>query len=337
MLRTNARFLTQVPAPRLRAFVAVSLTALLAVQVATGAAGVRKPALSAAFSPDGSHLAIGGYQRVWLANGANGAVAKGLQGFAGGVVGLAWSPDGKILAASGGVPGSSGEIRLWNSATGQFRTLSGVHSDVVYGVSWSKDGQTLAACSYDHLVSLWDVASGKGRPLKDHTDAVYAVAFSPDGTLLASASGDRTVKLWDPKSGKRLYTLADSTAELYSLSFGPSGKELAAGGADKMLRKWSVGMTAGTLEKSAFAHSGPVLRVLYTPDGSGIYTSAQDKSIKLWDAGELQEKQVLDKQPDWAMGLAVSKDGKRLAAARYDGSLAVYDTTTGIAAAASKR
>jgi WD40 repeat protein len=158
---------------------------------------------------------------------------------------------------------------------------------------------------------------------------VYAVAFSSDGKLLASASGDRTVKVWDPAAGKRLYTLGDSTAELYSLTFSPSGKEVAAGGADKMLRKWSIGPTSGALERSAFAHSGPVLRVIFTPDGSGIYTSSQDKSIKLWDAGELQEKQILEKQPDWAMGLDLSTDGKRIAAARYDGSVAVYDTATG--------
>lgn len=335
MRRSDSNILTETLGFRLRAVISLVIAVAAAHGLAATAA-VRRPALSAAFSPDGSKLAIGSHQEVRIASGDTGVEAQTLKGFAGGVVGVAWSPGGETLATCGGVPGSSGEIRLRDSVKGEFRTLSGVHTDVVYGISWSRDGKTLAACGYDHLVSLWDVKTGKGRTLKDHTDAVYAVAFSPDGTLLASASGDRTVKIWDPKSGKRLYTLADSTAELYSLTFSPSGKEIAAGGADKMLRKWSIGPTSGALERSAFAHSGPVLRALFTPDGSGIYTSSQDKSIKLWDAVELQEKQILEKQADWAMGLAISADGKRLAAARYDGSVALYDTETGVRINVSK-
>ena len=43
--------------------------------------------------------------------------------------------------------------------------------------------------------------------------------------------------------------------------------------------------------------------------------------IKLWDAATLKEKQAFEAQPDWVMGLALSADGKLLAAGRYDGTL----------------
>jgi WD40 repeat protein len=282
-----------------------------------------------AFSPDGKRLAAGGYGEVAVVDMAGAERVATLPGPEGSVTAVQFSPDGKWLAAAGGLPGKSGVIQLWDQGTKAGRVLTGAHTDAAYSLAWSPDSKTVATCSYDKMVSLWDMATGKHRILKDHTDAVYAVAFSPDGKQLASASGDRTVKVWDVASGKRLYTLGDSTAELYCVAFHPSGTEVAAAGVDKMLRKWTVGPTAGGLSRSAFAHDAPIIRVVYTADGDGLYTSSEDRSIKLWDAATLSEKKVFPRQPDWPLGLAVSPDEKRLAVSRYDGSLTLYDTTTG--------
>lgn len=251
---------------------------------------------------------------------------------------VAFSPDGSLLAAAGGVPGKSGEIRVYDLSKGleargavQKHCLgAGIHSDVVLSTAWCPDGKTLAAGSYDRLVSLWDVQTGQGRKLKDHTDAVYSVAYSPDGKQVASASGDRTVKVWDAASGKRVYTLSDSTAELYSVAFHPAGTQIAAGGADRLLRKWDVTATGGLLARSAFAHDRAILRIVYTPDGGGVYTSSEDGAVKLWNGTSLTEEKVFPRQPDWPLGLALSRDGKLLAVSRYDGSVGIYDTTTGI-------
>lgn len=302
---------------------------LTAEPEARAAGKVASPRPAVAFSPDGKILALGGYRVVDLIDARTGKVTANLGGSPGSVTCVAFSPDGKVLAAAGGVPGRAGEIRLWSLAEPKPRVLSGLHGDVVYSLAWSPDGKILAAGSYDRFVSLWEVASGTGRKLKDHTDAVYSVAFSPDGKQVASASGDRTVKVWDVATGKRIYTLSDATAELYSVAFHPSGKEIAAVGVDKMLRKWRVTPASGELNRSAFAHEGPVVRVLYTPDGGGVFTSSEDRSIKLWDSQTLTERKVLEKQPDWALGLALSPDGGSLAVSRYDGSAAVYDAATG--------
>jgi WD40 repeat protein len=121
----------------------------------------------------------------------------------GSVSSVAFSPDGKTLAAGGGVFDSegnrwtSGEAKLWDVATGKERLTIKRHTDVIAALAFAPDGQTLVTGGADALVKLWDANSGEERTaLLGHSGRVTAVAFSPDGKTLASAGDDRTVKLW---------------------------------------------------------------------------------------------------------------------------------------------
>src|SRR5207253_716799 len=147
------------------------------------------------------------------------------------------------------------------------------HRDLILDLAFSPAGGLLATCSYDREIKLWETRTLKEiRTLKDHSDAVYGVAFSPDGKLLASAAADRAVKVWDAATGKRLYTLGDPTDWVYAVAFSPDGKHLAAAGADKSIRIWEVSAEGGRLVHSAFAHDGPVLRLVYAADGKALYS-----------------------------------------------------------------
>ena len=87
-----------------------------------------------AFSSDGRWLAVAGYQNVRVVNPVDRSVVAELSGHAEAVRSVAFSPDGILLAAAGGLPGRGGEVKIWNWQTGELvHTLKG-HDDCIYSV-----------------------------------------------------------------------------------------------------------------------------------------------------------------------------------------------------------
>jgi WD40 repeat protein len=285
---------------------------------------------SMAFSPDGKELVVAGYREVRRFAMPPGQERGAVKGMADQVRALAWSPDGKMIAAGGGTPGAFGELVLIDAATGSVvRTLDG-HRDYVYHVAFSPDGKRLASCGYDKLIRIWDTATGKPTGvLKEHTEAVYAVAFNASGTLLASASADRSVKIWDVAKGVRLYTINEPTDAMHTLAFRPGTNDLFAGGADKRLRAWTISDTSATSIGNTLAHTAGIIRLAFSPDGARLATSSTDRQVKLWSAADLRELRQFGAQSDWAQSLAFSRDGTELAVGRYDGTVSVFDAGTG--------
>lgn len=273
---------------------------------------------AAAQSADGALTAYAGHKVVTL-NGAK------LGGHQSSVRAVAFSKDGALLAAAGGLPAQNGEVKLWDVASKTERlTLTG-HRDCIYAVAFSPDGKLLATASYDKMIYLWDPATGKQlRPLKDHVDAVYALTFSPDGSRLLSASADRSVKVWDPATGERLFTLSEPTDALQAVAISADGKLVAAGGADKSIRLWDLSPTAGALKNSLIAHEDTILQIAFSPDGKLLATGGADRTVKLFRSADLTELKTFAGQSDWPTGLHFSPDGKTLRVARLDGSTQTY-------------
>jgi WD40 repeat protein len=156
-----------------------------------------------AFSPDGRWLASGsgdGSVKVWditSAEGSYGAISGGkmVYEFDSGadIHGVAFSPDGKLLAVSS----YDQTITLWNTATGaKVRTMNG-NASYLHAIAFSPDGRWLICGTHDNAVQVWEVSTGKLiATLAVHKGPVFGVAFSPNGRYFASAGDDDTIKLW---------------------------------------------------------------------------------------------------------------------------------------------
>lgn len=290
----------------------------------------RRSIQAVAFASKPKLLAVARYGEVDLVSSESRAVVRTLKSHRGTVNAVAFTADGKQLAAAAGEPALFGEVRIWNVADGALlRTIEG-HGDALYSVAISPDGATLATGSYDQKIKLWDTASGAERQtLSAHNGAIFGLAFRPDGKILASASADRTVKLWNVATGKRVETLSQSLKGLNALAWSPDGKRLAAAGLDNRIRLWEVSEnaaeTTNPLLVSKFAHEGAILNILFSPDGKTLLSSADDRSLKLWDSAQLVEKFVFEEQPDVTPALAFL-DSKNFAVGRLDGTVDYYDS-----------
>ena len=86
---------------------------------------------------------------------SNGNVLRTLFGHQQPVLGVAVSPDSRLLASGG----EDGEVRVWTVETGEVRTL-GSHAGTVKDLAFSADGRQLTSLGNTEL-KLWDVASGR--------------------------------------------------------------------------------------------------------------------------------------------------------------------------------
>ena len=282
---------------------------------------VKAQVFALAWQPGAKVVALARHGQVSLADAATGKTIATLPGHMDAVRGVAFSRDGKWLAAVGGLCAKQGEVKIWNVDKQSAAVTIQGHTDCIYGVAFSPDGKLLATSSYDKLIKLWDTATGQEvRTLKDHIDAVYAIAFTPDGKRLVSGSADRGVKIWDIASGQRLYTFSESLDAINTIAIDPTGKFVAAGGVDKSIRIWRMDEKGGELVQSLMAHEDAILKLAWSPDGKTILSSSADKSIKVFRASDLTELKRLAGQSDWTFGLEFSPDGAQFAAARLDGT-----------------
>jgi WD40 repeat protein len=294
-----------------------------------------------AFSPRGRFLAAAwsgpgkagpGEVRVWDA--APLPEVFTLRGQSGPVASVAFSADGKQLAAAGlGAGTAAGEIQVWDTATArELRALAG-HLKGVTGVAYSPDGKYLATCSEDSTLMVWDAATGKNTLIligdAPHTAAVRGIAIRPGGKNLASASADRTVKLWDVTAiqDNPVRTLRGHTAGVNGVAFSTDGKYLASAGDDRAVILWEV--DTGKKVHSFPGHRGPVLGVAFSPDGKWLASASADLTVIVWDLATRQSRRSLNGHSGAVQAVAFSSDSRHLASAGADGFVKVWDVQTG--------
>ena len=165
-------------------------------------------------APDGKTLATGGGRVVNRADASPGAGPAGdvriwdlatgrrlavLPVPSGQVTRLAFSPDGKTLAAAT----EASSIMLWDIASSSPRE----HAELALGSSpfprLRPRRQDARRRRRGRRLALWDAVSGKlVRTLHGHADAIDWIAFLPDGRTVLTASRDMTVKLWNAGMAK---------------------------------------------------------------------------------------------------------------------------------------
>jgi WD40 repeat protein len=213
-----------------------------------------------------------------------------------GVGSVAFSPDGKIVAAAD----ENGRTYLRDTATGRLvATVTDPRSDaspVGASVAFSPNGTTLASSAGNDGTALWDIATGKRiTALADPGGkGVTSVAFSPDGTILATGDQNDRIYLWDAAAGRRITTLTDPAhgagggVGVTAVAFSPDGTTLAAGDGDGDVYLWDVatGRLIATLADPGASFGAVfIMSVAFSPDGKDVAAGDTGGEAYVWREG----------------------------------------------------
>lgn len=319
-----------------------------------------------AFSPDGKALALCGPNEdveptkrasiatragaVWLLDADTGTEHRRLEVEGFNIGSIAFSPDGKTIAAGVG----DRTIRLYDSATGQERLPRLGQENAVpppkkgTGAFIGFKGARAAAClafSPDGAlvasgpqgigyfggltdmpgIDLWDVAAARRiRRLEGHPWGINALAFSPDGTTLASAGGEGIARLWDVATGDERDPRPVQQDRVVALAVSPvDGTIFTAGNGDGIALRWDP--RDGRAIERLGVKPDMFESLAVSPDGRTVFIGVPDGPV-LWDLENHREAHRLPRgdRSERYFHAAFSPDGRFVTS-----SSRVWDVATG--------
>lgn len=322
----------------------------------------------AAVSPDGRQLAVGDPDRVIRIHHLG--TGQEMRSFApkpgrfdsvgGQYLSLAYSPDGRMLAATSDIG-----IAVFDVAAGKsiFRhTSHAYYSEEASSAIFSADSRYLWVNHYEALAwRCFDLSTGHERKLPDHGHRAHisSVAISPNGMHVATAAAEESVRLWDANTGKLIRRLTSGGLFLFgspdlmgyrALAFSPDGKlfagltsTLSSSGLANRLVVWDPvngrvrrmltvpGDAFGEGSAMAFSPDGRMVAVAACENVAG--QNGADHFVRLFDVATGRPTGKITGLSAAPNMLSFSPDGRSLAVtSRYteDGSaLVVCDIAAG--------
>ncbi|MFH1330136.1 MAG: hypothetical protein ABIJ48_05740 [Actinomycetota bacterium] len=243
------------------------------------------------------------------------------------VLAMAWSPDGATLAV-----GTGAGVRLWDLATRSAGPWLHRDQPGASALAWYPGGARLVMAVGFGQVWLWEAGTGVEVAVPvGHQGAAHALAWSPDGRRLASADEAGAIVFWDVGTLEELPTqggAATPSDGVVSLALSGDGTRIASGGAGNTIHQWNaLGHEVSVIEQLP----GPVLGL--APLGNGFIfspLSSERTDFVAWERPDRRPRGLWTIDAAAAgCALALSPDGRRLAAGDLVGSVWLFEIENG--------
>ncbi len=189
---------------------------------------------SAAFSPNGKLMVVGGNQYIHLYNNYGRLLRRIPIGMRGAIMHLQFTPDSKQFISNSFMR----VVTVWSTSGKKIYQFNNLFKKA-WCMALSPDGKYLLFGTYNEGILLYTLKGKHLKTFKGHQDLVPTVAWNPKGKYFASGSKDGTVKLWSVSDGC-LHTFKEHTDKIRSVTFTPDGKFVMSGSRDGTVRIWNI-------------------------------------------------------------------------------------------------
>lgn len=319
------------------------------------------PVVSAmAYSPDGTKIAISGFREILVHKSDGSGLVARLVGRSKRIESLAYSPDGKYLAAVGGDPAQFGEVQFWDTNTNKLVNSEEIAYDSLFGCSFSPDGKHLAFGGADNAVRIVSVPDGKVElKFDNHSDWIFATAWTVDvakygnagkpgettnrvGVFekeqhILSTGRDKAIKLIVSKTGHFVDDINTFTTSYRCMQRHPKADAVLVAGDDGVPRRYQVFRTKPrtmnqedhNLLKEYEHQPGASNAVAFNTDGSRFAVGGEGGEVRIYDTESGKREVTIKVGDNVIFQLAYRPDGQELAVGGLDGVVRIYDPASG--------
>lgn len=285
------------------------------------------PVYSVAYSPSGNYIVSGsqdGTIRLWDAANGN-AIGEPIRGHQNAVESVVYSPDGNLIVSAG----LDETVRLWDASKGNPIGEPLDHKGWLHSVAFSPDGRRIVSGSQDGIIRLWDSASGWGpsTPLLSQIDLASQVFFTPDGDHIVTGERDGTVRLWDTTAGFIIgKPMRGHEGPIVSATFSAEGDRIVSLSWEGGALLWDATTTEALGELESESKTREHL-VAFLSEGDHLFSRNKEDTVRPWQS---DEGWVPRTPGEWVDGMAlISPDGQFVVTLAEDGTLRLWDASTG--------